>query len=453
MLVRNVELSRNLTDVRIRDATISEIGSALPVGDAREVIDADGAALIPGLHDHHAHLLATAAADASIAVGPPAVNNAGELATALRVAAASSSPGSWLRAVGYHESVAGDLDRSALDAIVADHCLRIQHRSGALWMLNTKALRALGVESATGRLYRSDELLRDRLGDTAPPTLAPLGARLASYGVTGVTDATPSSQATSVRLLDRAVADGALPQSVVVMGGLALVDGFPAGSVRWGPVKFVITDHDLPSFDDVCRAIATAHGRSRPVAIHCVTEVALALALAAWIAAGVIEGDRVEHGAVVSPDAAVRICELGLTVVTQPGLIATRGDDYLRDVAPRDQAYLYPCASLERNGVRVGGSTDTPYGDADPWKAIEAAIERRTRLGVVLGANERVAPQRALELFLTHATDPGGAPRSVALGESADLCLLDSPLERVLESPASYHVAVTIMSGRVVFRR
>ncbi len=257
-------------------------------------------------------------------------------------------------------------------------------------MLNTRALQAVGVESTTGRLYRSDDLLRERLDDASPPALAPLGARLASYGVTGVTDATPSSVASSVRLLDRAVADRALPQSVVVMGGVALAGTFPTEAVRWGPVKFVITDHALPSFDDVCAAITTAHRHDRPIAIHCVTEVALALALAAWIATGVLDSDRIEHGAVVTADAAARIGELGLTVVTQPGFIGSRGDDYRKDVAPEDHAHLYPCASLERSGVRVAGSTDSPYGDLDPWKAIESAIERRTKSGSVLGENERV---------------------------------------------------------------
>jgi predicted amidohydrolase YtcJ len=453
ILVRRAEVNGEVTDVRIRGGTISEIRTGLAAGDAREVIDAEGGALIPGLHDHHVHLLATAAADESISAGPPQVHNAEQLAASLRAAAAQLPPGSWLRAVGYYESVSGDLDRAALDAMVPDHCARVQHRSGSLWVLNTRALQALGIASTTGRLYRSDEMLRERLGDTPAPALAPLGARLASYGVTGVTDATPSSQPSWVRLLDRAVADGALPQSVVVMGGLALAEAPRTESVRWGPVKFVITDHFLPPFDEVCDAIATAHRRDRAIAIHCVTEVALALALAAWLAVDVMEGDRIEHAAVVSPDAAARIGELGLTVVTQPGFIATRGDDYLRDVASDDVSYLYPCASLQQNGVRVGGSTDAPYGDADPWKAIQAAIERRTESGAVLGANERVAPRRALDLFLTQAADPGGAPRSVVLGEPADLCLLDGPLERVLESPSSHHVRATIISGRVVFRQ
>ena len=453
ILVRHAEVDGRLVDVRIRAGTIVEIGAGLDDAGTDEILDALGAALIPGLHDHHVHLLATAAADASVQLGPPDVRDATQFTAALRRAAQTSPPGAWVRGVGYHESVAGEVDRAILDAIVPDRCVRIQHRSGALWMMNTRGLRALRLDSPTGRLYGSDELLRDRLGDGGPPSLTALGMRLASYGVTGVTDATPSSDLTSIELLAHAVAERALPQAVVVMGGVALADASSFEHVRWGPVKFVIADHALPSLDQVRVAIETAHQHGRPVAIHCVTAVALALALAAWLDVGARDGDRIEHGAVVTPEAAARIAELGLTVVTQPGFISTRGDQYRKDVAPDDLPHLYPCGSLLKHGVKVGGSTDAPFGNADPWSAIKAAVERRTESGVALGRAERVSSHRALDLFLTPADDPGGRPREVRRGAAADLCLLDAPLRDALATPSHHHVAVTIIAGRVAYRR
>jgi hypothetical protein len=42
---------------------------------------------------------------------------------------------SWVRGVGYHESVAGVLDHA-----------RIDHRSGARWMLSSEAVRRLGPD-------------------------------------------------------------------------------------------------------------------------------------------------------------------------------------------------------------------------------------------------------------------------------------------------------------------
>ncbi|HEX6568080.1 MAG TPA: hypothetical protein VF015_02915, partial [Acidimicrobiales bacterium] len=106
VLFRNVDVDGALVDVRVAGAAVAEVGRSLRPGGAR-VVDGDGGALVPGLHDHHIHLLATAAARASVAVGPPVVRDHRGLAAALRRADRAGKPGGWLRAVGYHESVAG----------------------------------------------------------------------------------------------------------------------------------------------------------------------------------------------------------------------------------------------------------------------------------------------------------------------------------------------------------
>src|SRR5207244_13126018 len=137
--------------------------------------------------------------------------------------------------------------------------------------------------------------------------------------------------------------------------------------------------------------------------VHCVTHVALLLALAAWDEASARPGDRLEHGAVVHPAEAVRIAAHGLTVVTQPAFVAERGDDYLADVEPDDRPHLWPCAGLRRAGIAVGGSTDAPFGPADPWQPIAAAPTRRPPAGHILGPPERLAARRAPPLILAPA--------------------------------------------------
>ena len=87
------------------------------------------------------------------------------------------------------------------------------------------------------------------------------------------------------------------------------------------------------------------------------------------------------------------IARLGLTVVTQPRFVADRGDDYLAEVDADDRPYLWRCASLIAAGIGVGFGTDAPFGDADPWRAVDAAVHRRTPSGTVLGAAERLSPR------------------------------------------------------------
>lgn len=462
LLVRHVEVDGSLVDVRVSDGRIAEVAAGLSTHHD-EVLEGRGGALIPGLHDHHLHLYATAAAMASVAVSPADVRDLDGLRRALVRADESLGSDRWLRAVGYHESVAGDLDRDALDRLVLQRPMRIQDRSGARWTLNSAAIDALGLDARseagierdasgrlTGRLHRSDAWLRRLLPSGAAPDLASLGARLARCGVTGVTDTTPFECVDDLVVLAAAVADGSLPQRVVVTGGPELCDATTPAGLELGPVKLVIDDGAYPVIDALVAQISAAHRSGRAVAIHCVTRTSLVLALAAWDVAGSRPGDRVEHGSVIPVELIADLRRLDLTVVTQPGFVAERGDEYLHDVDPDDLPHLYRFGSLLDAGVRVAGSTDAPYTAPDPWQAMRAAVSRTTPSGTVLGGAEAISPRRALNLFLGDPHDPGGPPRTITPGAAADLCLLARPLSAVLDRLTADDVVATVCSGRVV---
>lgn len=466
IILRRVEVDGGLTDVAVADGRIHAVGTDLPAAQGYEVIDGDGGALIPGLWDHHIHLLALAAAQRSVLVGPPDVTDVVALSDAL-VANRPTRPDSWVRGVGYHESVAGVLGREDLDRLLPGAPVRIQDRSGALWMLNSEALHRLGIDDEhrdglerdlqgrlTGRIYEADRWLRERLEAVAPeppPDLHPVGQQLAAFGVVGVTDATPYDRIDDLALLAEASGAGDLPQHVVITGGPAIAGTAPPRGLWQGPVKLRLADHALPALDQLVGWITAAHHAGRPVAVHCVTLESLILTLAAIDEAGATDGDRIEHGAVVPPELHETLRRHRLTVVTQPGFIAERGDHYLVDVHADDQPNLYPCATLLRDQIPVAGSTDAPFGHPDPWRAIAAAVDRRTHAGALLGADERVPARQALDLFLGPPHDPGGAPRGITLGWPADLVLLRAGLRTVLDAPHADAVRATIIAGRLAY--
>jgi predicted amidohydrolase YtcJ len=469
LTIANAEVEGQLVDVQIVDELVTSIASSAERSvqqfiRADTFIDACGGALIPGLHDHHTHILAFAAARSSVQCGPKAAANVDEFRATLSTASSTRQPGDWLRGVGYHESIAGHLDRFVLDALVPNRPVRIQHRSGHAWFLNTAALQALGLDllRAQSNLPDGIELdaeglpngvlygVDDWLGALVPRTpidLAGAGAQLVSYGITGLTDATPTTSRDDLTLLRSAQSKGDLPQEITVMGGVDLAPEHEP-EVRRGPVKLVLADHDLPNLDALIAAFRTCRTLGRPIAIHCVTRIAVVLALAAWDEVGAVPGDRIEHGAVIPLELIARIAELGLAVITQPGFIADRGDDYLADVDAHDQPHLWRCGSLVEAGVPVGGSTDAPFGPPDPWVAIASAIDRQTPNQRILGAHEHLSPRAALNLFLTPPHKPGGAPRKITIGAEANLCLLDLPLSKLLTNPSSAHVRSTIIRGR-----
>ncbi len=449
LTIRDVEVAgRPGLDVRIVDGRIAEIGPGLPRGG--EDLDGRGGALIPGLCDHHIHLFGLAAQAASVPVEDAATT--ATFAARIAQAAATRPPGAWIRVTGYHETLAGDLTRADLDRLAPRHPLRVQHQTGALWILNGLALAALGegdhppgLERETGRLWRADAWLRSRVRESPPP-LAPIGARLAACGITALTDASVTMDAEGAERLATAHRAGDLPQRLTLMSGGAL-DAPADGAFAVGPVKVLLDDHSLPELDDFVARIAGARAQRRSVAVHCVTAAELALALAAFETAGSGVGDRIEHGSVVPAEAIDALKRLKLTVVTQPVFIHDRGDRYAAEVDPHDRPDLYRLKSLLDAGVPVAASSDAPYATPDPWAGIAAAVARRSRGGVDLGLAERVDAARALSLYLDAPSAPGRVARRVVPGALADLCLLDAPLADVLRAPSAAHVRATLIGG------
>lgn len=448
-------------DIRVRGGRVAEVGPALD-RDAEEVVPCGGGTLLPGLTDHHIHLHALAAAARSVPCGPPAVSSGEALAAAL--AAAPAGDDGWVRGTGYDASVAGDLDAAALDRLHARRPVRVQHRSGALWVVNSAGATALGLAGAahpgverdpagrpTGRLWRADDWLRGRLGGDRLPDLTGVGERLTRLGITAVTDATPDLDAAAVGALAAARRDGALPQAVHLLGA-PLGGGLPAGLTA-GPVKLVLADSGLPDLDVLTGRIRSAHAAGRAVAVHVVTREALALLLAALAVTGTVPGDRVEHGALLPADVLPDLARRGLRVVTQPGFLADRGDDYLRDVPAAEHDDLYRAAGLVAAGVPVALSSDAPHGPLDPWRVVAAAVHRRTRSGAVVGPGERLTPAAALAAYLGPPEDPGGPPRRVVPGAAADLVLLEGSPADVLGAPTAERVRAVVITGRPAWRR
>ena len=75
-----------------------------------------------------------------------------------------------------------------------------------------------------------------------------MGRRLARFGVTGVTDATPDNDRSALDAFARAVSSGQLPQKLVVMGTPGLPPPRAPGLER-GAVKILLRERALPRFD------------------------------------------------------------------------------------------------------------------------------------------------------------------------------------------------------------
>ena len=109
-----------------------------------------------------------------------------------------------------------------------------------------------------------------------------------------------------------------------------------------------------------------------------------------------------------------RLARLGVRVVTQPGFLPDRGDDFLRDLPSDDRPDLYRCATLRQACIPVALSSDAPYGPLDPWAVIAAATARRTASGQVVGPGERMWFIRARAASAVLRTVPPSTPVAAA---------------------------------------
>ncbi len=432
LIQRAVLLDGTAVDIRV-GPKIVDVADRLVPRPGEDVYDAAGGTVLPGLHDHHLHIRAAAAAMTSVHVGPEVVRNIDDLRRLLTGAPVGAD--GWIRAVGYHDAGAGELDRGVLDAAGPSLPVRVQHRSGVLLAVNSAGLQRLGLAGHPDGRLRSADISWSAALPRTEPDLAQFSSRLCGYGVTGLTDATPDLGAADAAVMAEARQRGDLRQDVHLLS----------------PGKRILHD-DALDLDELTRWVGDRHAENVPVALHCVTAAQLIVALAALRSAGRHPADRVEHAAIVPDDTVAELAAAGVTVVTQPNFVAERGDQYVVDVPAAQHHELWRVATLTRAGIPVALSTDAPFGDADPWAAMRAAVHRRTPAGAVLGPHERVSPRAALTMFLGSAAAPL-SPRRVCPDAPGDLCVLSEPPATVLGELDAGLVAVTVLAGKVVFDR
>lgn len=432
MLIQRATLiDGTAADIRVEEQIV-DVGDLKP-DKGEQVLDAAGGTVIPGLHDHHVHLRSAAAALTSARVGPAEVKGRADLARALAEAPVGGD--GWIRAVGYHEAVAGPLDRNVLDEVSPRVPVRVQHRSGVLWTLNSEGLARVGLtDHPDGRLRSADRTWSDTL-QRNEIELAEVSRRLSEYGVTGVTDATPDFEVSDIVKLMEAHRHGELRQRAYCLA----------------PGKKILHDADL-DLDALTAWMAERHAADAPVAVHCVTAAQLVVTLSALRSVGIHPQDRIEHAAVVPDDSVADLAKLGVTVVTQPNFIAERGDQYLTDVPAAEHHELWRLASLMQAGVKVALSTDMPFGEGSPWATMRAAVHRSTASGAVLSPDECVSAREALTMFSGTAADPTKA-RTVQPGQPGDLCVLAGGPQEVLDGLDAQMVAATVVAGELVFER
>ena len=486
-----------------------------------QVTDCQSLPLIPGLNDAHCHILATASSLSGLDCSPRTIGTMAELLSAVSRQAQELHRSQWIRGYGLEPASLKEKrypNRWELDSAAPVNPVRLEHSNGHAAVLNSRALEAAGIDpytpdpmegvidrepatgEPTGLLLEMGLYLRERLGSTRAVEslendVSSLNKKLLSYGVTSVQDAGPYNGIGQWETFESLVSREKFGPRITMMAGLHKLDEFVAAGLGWaagdyrlrlGHAKLMLgltTGSLFPAPLDLRHLADSALAAGFPFAAHViereVLEAVLDLPQLGLPPAGgspvspqqrvepPIPRNRIEHCAECPPMLMDKLAGTGATVVTQPGFIYWRGDNYLERVDPTLLPHLYDTAGLFNRNIPMAFGSDAPVIEPSPWPGIFSAVTSRTATGAVLHRVPGDAnPHRSRGMGLTigqalHAHTAGGAwaegnetlKGMIRPGMLADLALINSSLhegnpDQILQARA----ILTIVGGQVMWR-
>ncbi|WP_110240236.1 amidohydrolase [Nocardioides gilvus] len=422
------------------------------VGAPDEVVDADGAWVIPGLWDQHVHLAQWSLAGGRFDLA--GVTSVGEVVERLE-ARMAQFPGAPVIGWGHRPSGWSQAPTTAdLDA-VSEHIPIVLIAGDAHhgW-LNSAALGALGLLWREG-VVSEDEWFATyaRLGDafgSEEPTAQGYRSAMeaaAAIGVTGLVDFEFSvgpaqwldlweGGADLLRIRTATYADGLeavinrdlrTGQTIgghrrLTMGALKIIsDGSLNTATAWccepyAPGAVLPFGEPNQTPEELADLLTRAHAYGLEAAVHAIGDRAVEVALDVFAATGA--RGSIEHAQLVRPDDVRRIAELGLRASVQPAHLLDDRDP-IEHLWPGRSERCFPLRWMLDAGVDLALGSDAPVSPLDPWLAMAAAVHR--------SADERDSwhPEQSLTAREALAASVDGAP-TFGSENNGDFVLLDA---------------------------
>lgn len=466
-------------DIHLADGIVADIAPAGALPRQGAMLDADGGWVIPGLWDHHVHVVQWSLAAQREPLG--ATTSAAHAAAVM--AGAAVLPDGRRVGTGIRDALWQDEPTlEALDAATGGiPTYLINADVHSVW-LNSAALRREGFEPDAGGMLREEaafEISR-RLNAVEPATADPLVSRMAddaaARGVVGLVDldmawnedawarrvaagfdALRISFGIYPEFLDRAIAEGLQtgdrargaesdlakvgPLKVITDGSLGTRTAACSHPYAGDPHNHGLLTVDLANLVDL---MTRATGAGIASAIHAIGDVANSHALDAFAATGA--WGTIEHAQLVAHADIPRFARLGVGASVQPEHAIDDRD--LTDTLWRDQtAQPYPLRALADSGATLLFGSDAPVSPLDPWAAMASAVFRVRDGREAWQPHERVQAATALA-----ASTRGGsaAPARIEPGDIADLAVCErDPLAADALQLRAMRVSATLLGGRL----
>lgn len=498
--------------VAIRGNKILKVGSEREIMRYRRpqttVIDARGAAVLPGFDDAHASLIAGGLARDGVQLHGVATLE--DIQARVTEWAAARADAAWITGGGWSfDAFADQPVRAQLDAAVSDRPARLLSEDGqALWV-NTKALQAANLTRTT-RSPKNGEIVRDRRGEPTgllkgaamalvdrvvpPPTreerarALELAMRDASrHGVTSVQDLGAASG--DLDLYDAARHAGtltlrvyaAVPADRTAMDDLdAIAKRYPDDPLLKTGLATIALDGSVASQtaamlepyiakgggdglmqltpERLSALVSSLDSHGWQIAVEASGDRSVRAALDAYGAVAKSANGtrparhRIENVSLIDPDDIPRFGALGVVASMQP-LHATLGGllDWSRLMGPDRVAFGWAARSLSAAGAHLAFGSDWPVLPLDPLASLAAAVRRPE-----VHAAEQLTLKSAINGWTSGAAWASFDDQrkgTLKPGMLADLVILTTDIFAGHAQLTAAEVAMTICDGKIVYRR
>jgi predicted amidohydrolase YtcJ len=470
--------------VAIRGNKILKVGGEREVMRVRQpqtiIVDAQGAAVLPGFDDAHASLIAGGVArDGAQLHGAAALE---DMRSRLTDWLAAHPDATWVTGGGWAADVFADgPTRAQLDATVNDRPARLLSEDGhALWV-NSRALKAAGITKKTAN-PPDGVIVRDRRGEATgllrdgamalvdrvvtPPTREDRARALqlaireaGQHGVTSVQDV--GAAAGDLDLYDAARDAGTLTLRVYAAvqpahAGLEDLDAvarrYPDDPLLKSGLAVIASGEGT----DLAKLVAVLDERGWQIAIDAADAAAVRAALDAYAAvaknanASRPARHRIENLAAIAAEDVPRFGALGVVASMQP-LHMTPAAPAPFDLAHDPAPLAWPARSLSAAGAHLAFGSDWPLLPLDPLEAIRAAVRRPDA-----PAAEQLTLKSAINAWTSGAawaSFDDHRKGTLKPGMLADLVVLSTNIFAGADQLSAAEVVMTVFDGRIVYRR
>jgi hypothetical protein len=426
----------------------------------------------------------------------------------------------WIFGIGYDDALLGrHPNRDDLDRVSKDIPVLAMHISGHFSAVNSAALKKIGYTAATkdpeGGVIRRRPGSREPLGvneenahfvylfgaiNPGKPEdkdyFIRKGLDLAkSYGYTTVVEGRlmAPQQADLVSAAERGLLDIDVLSYVDftareilatpwfsrtykghyrLAGEKITLDGSPQGRTAWRTIPYLLPPDGqkqgykgypaIPETKDVASLVDEAYQKGWPLQVHVNGDAAIDQLLEAVRPAQQKygPGDRrlaLIHGQFLRKDQIPVLKELQIFPSLFPMHTFYWGDWYDQIVGPEFAQQISPMRSVLNAGMMATSHTDAPVALPNLMQVMWATVNRTSRSGKVMGADERLTPVEALKAITAWGAYQHFEEKtkgSLEVGKLADLVILsDNPLTIEPAKINTIQVLETIKDGHTVFAR